>query len=152
MCIQLACTGNEVFFSFLNWHFLNMYFYTFCWNSTFSTVLSETQYSHTHSKTYVCGPSSLSLSVGSLSVLTGCSPGPTTVRQTQGGEETPGSAKCHGWTVLQGPAVWENPVWHPWKQIKYTVETIWEAILWFLHFSNFCLPKYSLTNCRVLWG
>lgn len=45
------------------------------------------------------------LSVGSLSVLTGGGPGLNTDRKTQGGEETPGSAKCHGWTALQGPGV-----------------------------------------------
>lgn len=51
--------------------------------------------SYTHQHTRV-GPTSFSLSVGSLSVLTGCGPGLTTDRQAQGGEETPGSAKHRG--------------------------------------------------------
>lgn len=98
----------------------------------------QTKNWHAHTNTYVWSPACLSLSVGSLSVLTGCGPGLTTDRQNQGEEETPGSAKRHGWTALQGPGVWESPVWHPWKQIKYTAITIWKAPFWFHHFGSLC--------------
>lgn len=98
----------------------------------------KTKYSHAHTNTYVWSPTRLSLSVGSLSVLTGFGPGLTTDRQNQGEKETPASAKRHGWTALQGPGVWESPVWHPWKQIKYTAITIWKALFWFHRFGSFC--------------
>lgn len=49
----------------------------------------------------------------------------TDYRHTNTGrEETPGSAKRHGRTALQGPAAWESPVWQDWKQIKCRGATI----------------------------
>lgn len=55
---------------------------------------------HTH-----CVATTLSSSAGSLSLLTGCGPGLTTDRPTQGGEEVPSFAKCTCWTAFGGPVV-----------------------------------------------
>lgn len=79
---------------------------------------------HTHLHKHICvGPSLLLVSGVSVSIDRLWSW--TDYRHTNTGrEETPGSAKHHGRTALQGPAAWESPVWQVWKQIKCRGVTI----------------------------